>query len=160
MQPVVTRKKRGARQQPRFLSYAVMLYRHSATRFSHHKSICLTMFAGYMGRETDKFMCFDSCVGVLLVRCVLVLATFPTKGPTNVNAERRQQLKVFGRTPVPRTCPSSVLISRCSVRLCFMGRLQCELATSQGERQIMGGLSLDSGRVHHVEVWVLFRYQG
>ena len=45
------------------------------------------MFAGYMGRETDKFMCFDSCVGVLLVRCVLVLATFPTKSPTNAKTE-------------------------------------------------------------------------
>jgi hypothetical protein len=33
------------------------------------------------------------------VRCVLVLATFPTKGfPTNVNAEGMQQLKAFGRT--------------------------------------------------------------
>ena len=31
---------------------------------------------------------------------------------------------------------------------------------SQGERQIMDGLSLESGRVHHVEVWLLFRYQG
>ena len=34
-----------------------------------------------------------------IIRCVLVLATFPTKGfPTNVNAEGMQQLKAFGRT--------------------------------------------------------------
>ena len=89
--------------------------------------------------------------GMCNVRWVLVLATFPTKGfPTNVNAEGMQQLKAFGRTTqscfvsrskgilksfcdlLPRTRPSSVSISRCSVRkgqrLCCVRRLQSELA--------------------------------
>ena len=87
------------------------------------------------------------------MHCVLVLATFPTKGfSTNVNAEGRQRLKAFGRTTqlcfvsrfkgnpenifacelLSSTCPSSVSISRCSVRkgqrLCFVGGLQRDIA--------------------------------
>ena len=128
----------GANRQPQFLSYAVMPYQHSATGFSHRESICLTMFAGYIGignwqlhllslmrRHAVSEMC-------AVIGCVLVLAMFPTKGfPTDVNAEGMQQLKAFGRTTqscfvsrskgilksfcdlLPRTRPSSVSISRC-----------------------------------------------
>ena len=154
----VTRKKRGAPRKPGVHCYITntQLGKHSnfCTRATFSLSLDIPRLLRWPPRRCSarpSTTPSKDTWGMCNVRCVLVLATFPTEGfPTNVNAEGMQQLKAFGRTTqscfvsrskgilksfcdlLPRTCPSSVSISRCSVRkgqrLCCVRRLQSELA--------------------------------